>query len=410
MAKKEKPKTEKPYLEEITDRTGEIAVHYGFLVIKPPQITAEDIQKVKHFKDFDHYEDSLEKIAITRWYLEKKLDQEAQPVAIHYKKSSSGQSGKKKGGVETYGFEIMGSNKSTSEALILKCVLAVLEEHGYTDLFVDINSIGDKESMVKFERELNNHYKKHSHTIPSKIRQEFKKNHHLILKDNRPETSEFRKGIPQTIGSLSENSRLHFKEVLECVETFNTSYKIKPSILSNKQFASNTVFEIRKFKDSNKNSDKNDCTEEDEGELLGFGYRYNHLAKKIGAKREIPTVGATIFIKKNPSNSKKVIIKNIKKPKFYLVQLGSTAKLKALNIVEMLRKQKIPVYHSITKDKITGQLSGAEYMKASHVLIMGQKEAIENSIVVRNINNREQETVSLLELCDFLKKIGKNKD
>ncbi len=91
----------------------------------------------------------------------------------------------------------------------------------------------------------------------------------------------------------------------------------------------------------------------------------------------------TILVKKNPKTTKKVLIKNIKKPHLYLVQLGATAKLKALNIVEMLRKQKILVYHSITKDKITGQLNGAEYMKATHVLIMGQKEAIENTMVVQ---------------------------
>jgi histidyl-tRNA synthetase len=133
------------------------------------------------------------------------------------------------------------------------------------------------------------------------------------------------------------------------------------------------------------------------------------LAKKIGGKREIPTVGFTIFIKKNPQISKKIIVKNIKKPMFYLVQLGSSAKLKALHVVEILRKQRIPVYHSITKDKITGQLSGAEYMRASHVLIMGQKEAIENTVVVRNVTTREQETVSIDELGDFLKKITKNK-
>jgi len=176
---------------------------------------------------------------------------------------------------------------------------------------------------------------------------------------------------------------------LESLETFDTTYKIKPSLLSNKLFASNTVFEIR--------------SEDDE--LLAYGYRYNHLAKKIGGKREVPSVGVTILVKRNPAMAKKIKIKNIKKPKFYLVQLGSTAKLKALNVVEMLRKQKIPVYHSITKDKITGQLSGAEYMKATHVLVMGQKEAVENSMIVRSIANREQETVALDELANFLKKL-----
>ena len=409
MIKREKIKSEKSYLEDMTDKVGEIAVHYGFLVIKPPEINGDDVHKSKLFKDFDYYEDTLEKIALTRWYLEERMDLEAQPVAIHYKKHLSGDQSKKRANTETYGFEIMGSSKSTSEALLLKCALSVLEELGYTNLFVDINSIGDKESIGKFEHELSSYYRKNSHTIPAKIRQEFKKNHHSMLLDTRTETSDFRKNVPQPIGSLSENSRLHFKEVLECLETFNVAYKIKPSILSNKLYASNTVFEIRKLKDSPEQSGKNSPAVEDEGELLAYGYRYNNLAKKIGGKREIPTVGITIFIKKNPQTSKKIPVKSIKKPKFYLVQLGSVAKLKALCIVEMLRKQKIPVYHSITKDKITGQLSGAEYMKATHVLIIGQKEAIENTIVVRSIANREQETVSLSEIGNFLKEINKTK-
>ncbi|KKR65494.1 MAG: Histidine-tRNA ligase [Parcubacteria group bacterium GW2011_GWB1_40_5] len=339
--------------------------------------------------------------------MEERLDLEAQPQAFHYKKPLPGGLSKKKTNVETYGFEIMGSLKSTSEALLLRCALAVLEEHGYTNLFIDINSIGDRESIARFERELGSYFRKHSGTIPAKIKQEFKKDHHLMLSDERPETQDFRKNTPQPIGSLSENSRIHFKEVLECVETFDTAYKIKSSILSNKLFATNTIFEIIKPKDVSKTDAQ---TDENSGELLAYGYRYNHLAKKIGSKREIPTVGVTIFVKKNPKMLKKVLVKNIKKPKFYLVQLGSSAKLKALQVVELLRKQKIPVYHSITKDKITGQLSGAEYMKATHVLIIGQKEAIENTIVVRNITNREQETVSLNELGEYLKKLVKTKN
>ena len=172
--------------------------------------------------------------------------------------------------------------------------------------------------------------------------------------------------------------------------------------MSNKLYASYTTFEIRQSPVKNQEADTMSG-----GELLAYGYRYNHLTKKIGAKREIPSVGVTVVVKKNIIPKRKILIKNIKKPNFYLAQLGGTAKLKALNVVEMLRKNKIPVYHSITKDKITGQLNGAEYMRASHVLIMGQKEALENSVVVRNLNTREQETVSLEDLPEFLKKINK---
>lgn len=402
MAKKSKPKQEKSYIESITDKIGEIAVHYGFSIVKPPQISSDDIHKSKQFKDFDYYDDSHEKTALTRWYIDERLDTEAQPLAIHYKKQLIN-SNKKKHGTEIYGFEIMGSARSTSEALLIKCALAVLNECGYSDVVIDVNSIGDKESITRFERELSNHFKKNAHIIPSKTKQEYKKNHYLILTDLKDDCKEFQKNIPQTIGSLSENSRLHFKEILEYIETFDVAYKIKPNILSNKLYASNTVFEIRQMP-TKENSES--CSE---GELLAYGYRYNHLAKKLGAKREIPSVGLTIFIKKTPDISKKILVKNIKKPKFYLVQLGPFAKLKALQVVEALRKQKIPVYHSITKDKITGQLSGAEYMKTTHVLIMGQKEAIENTVIVRNVVNREQETVLISELGNFLKNLNKDK-
>ncbi len=398
MAKKDVHK-EKNHLESTTNKVGEIAVHYGFVVIKPPHVTAEDVSKSKHFRDFDHYGDVEEKVSLTRWYMDERLDLESQPLAIHYKKALTKSPVKKKPNSEVYGLEIMGSSKSTSEALLLKCTLAILGDSGHKDLYIDINSIGDKESVAKFERELGNHFRKHSQTIPTKIRQDFKKNHYSVLKNKSPEIKEFLQNAPQTVGTLSDASRIHFKEVLECIEAFEVPYRIKPTILSNKLYASYTVFEIRESKDVVEN------TSGEDGDLLAYGYRYNQLAKKLGGKRDIPTIGVTIFVKKDAKKDKKIDLKKLKKPRFYLIQLGPTARLKALNVVEMLRKQKIPVYHSITKDKIAGQLNGAEYMKATHVLIMGQKEAIENSIVVRDIITREQETVSIENLGDFLKSI-----
>lgn len=391
--KKDKNKniSTKNYLLNETDKVGEIAVHYGFSVIKTPHITNDDVSKAKHFRGFDYEGDVEERVAMTRWYNEESMQTKPQPLFFHYKKPFIGSSKTKKSSEEIYGFEIMGSNKATSEALLIKMALAILHDFGYKDVYVDINTIGDKESISKFEKELNSYFKKHSNLLPAKNKQDFKKNIYSIVRDEKIETDDFRKCMPQTIGSLSEVGREYFKEILEFIEAFEVPYRIKSSLISNKLFASHTVFEIRQ------NNGKED------GLLLAKGYRYNYLAKKIGCKKEIPSVCMTIQVKKNPKISKKISISKIKKPKFYLVQLGETAKLKALNVVEHLRKSKIPVYHSIAKDKITGQLSGAEYMQATHVLIIGQKEAIENTIVVRNINTREQDTISIKTLIDHLK-------
>ncbi len=375
-----------------SDKVGEIAIHYGFTVVNPPKITSEDLSKAKPFKDFDYYSDAEEKVALTRWYEEMGFNTGAQPLMIHYKKPLAGINRKKKTTEQVYGFEIMGSGSSTSEATLIKMALDILTEMGYKNLFLDVNSIGDRESIQKFERELSSYLRKHLHEMPAKMRQDIKKNPYSAVLNRREGVTE--QGLPETIGALSDLSRAHFKEVLEYVEVFNVAYKIRPDLLSNKLHASHTVFEIRG--ELGKKS-----------EVLAYGYRYNYLAKKIGGRRDIPTVGMTLIVKKNPALVKKIIIKKLKKPKFYLIQLGATAKLKALNVLEMLRRHRIGVYHSLSKDKIGGQLSGADYMKTTHLLIIGQKEAVEGSVVVRNISTREQETVPMKDLPEFLKKLDK---
>ena len=68
MSKRKLKKNDgKSYLESTTDKVGEIALHYGFTVIKPPHVSPEDISKSKEFKDFDYYGDTEEKMALMRW-------------------------------------------------------------------------------------------------------------------------------------------------------------------------------------------------------------------------------------------------------------------------------------------------------------------------------------------------------
>jgi hypothetical protein len=45
--------------------------------------------------------------------------------------------------------------------------------------------------------------------------------------------------------------------------------------------------------------------------------------------------------------------------------MGQEAKLKSLRVIEVLRQSKIPVYHSLTKDKLTAQLMSAENLQSA---------------------------------------------
>jgi histidyl-tRNA synthetase len=93
----------------------------------------------------------------------------------------------------------------------------------------------------------------------------------------------------------------------------------------------------------------------------------------------------------------------IKKPKVFFVQLGFEAKLKSLTIIEILRKAKIPVEQAISKDGLGSQLGLAEKLGIPYVLIFGQKEALDNTVIVRDMESRSQETIKIENLGDYIK-------
>jgi histidyl-tRNA synthetase len=95
----------------------------------------------------------------------------------------------------------------------------------------------------------------------------------------------------------------------------------------------------------------------------------------------------------------------MKKPKIYFIQLGSEAKLKSLNIIEILRKAHIPIAQSLSKDSLGSQLAIAEKLSVPYALIFGVKEALDDSVIVRDMSNRSQETVKLKKLLEYLKEI-----
>ncbi|MCX6703547.1 MAG: His/Gly/Thr/Pro-type tRNA ligase C-terminal domain-containing protein [Candidatus Zambryskibacteria bacterium] len=400
MTSKPKPEAVPKFIEKEVDQTGGIAHHYGFTSITPPHITAEDKTKAKNLKELDLYPLlSEERVALLRFFNDSPFGTLPQPGLFYVKKPFGGSGQKKKPTQEVCGLEVINSPRAVAEALVLKTAWAILSEEDHADMYIDINSTGDKESFAKFERELTAYFKKNMHLVSATDRQRFKTNIFSIVQATETHLESFVANAPKSLNTLSEVSRDHFKEVLEFLESFGISYRIAHNLIPPKGSSSHTQFEIRKTVVTKKG---------EVSELVAYGGRYNYLAKKVGYKKEFPSCGITLMYTKK-AGQKKIDTTQLSTPRFYVVQLGNHAKLRMLNVIELLRKEKIPVYHSLTKEKITGQLSSAEYLGVSHILIIGQKEAIEETVIVRSVDTREQETMHIKELSKHLKGLHKAK-
>lgn len=61
--------------------------------------------------------------------------------------------------------------------------------------------------------------------------------------------------------------------------------------------------------------------------------------------------------------------------------------------------------HSMSKDSLGAQLSMAEKMQIPYTIILGQKEAFDGTVIVRNMDDRSQDTIKIEKLAEYLKKI-----
>ncbi len=397
---------------ENLDKIGEIPIYYGFIPHKSPEIKKIDIDQAKNLLDGDFIENEEvthtklplhveEKIALIRMYTENTMQNLPQPVMFYFKEPFKGSIKKGSTVFNRYcDLEIMGGSKSIAEALLIQTTRAILKEEGYENIYVEINSIGDRDSINRFTRDLTNHYRKHINDMHAECRQLLKKDPFDLLSCQNDKCKKINESAPRSMDFLSESSRLHFGEVLEYLEALKIPYKINNNLIGNKKYCTETIFSVN-------NADYNEANKKNKDQkILAIGVRYDGLSKKIGCKKEVHGVGISLLIKNNKIDLRKEV-KKIKRPFASFVQLGFESKLLSLGIIENLRKEKIPLFLSLTRDRLGAQVSVVEKFHIPYALIMGKKEAVEKTIIIRNNDTHAQEIVNISDLPKYMKQLEK---
>jgi len=427
----------------IFEKASEVALYYGFQPIETPILEKADIFTRTQGEGTDLIDKEMyslrtkggDKLAlrpegtapIMRAYIEHGMQTRPQPVMLyHYGpffRHENPQYGRLRE-LRQFGLEMLGTQKSIADAIVIKTIIVILEEAGFKNVMVEINSIGDKECRSGFLKELTAYYKKHLNDICAHCRQRIKTNPMRMLDCKDKKCTEFKKDAPTPVGHLCSECRKHFKEVLEYIEVLEIPYEINHHLVRGLDYYTKTVFEIfdttgaedvledPEEKDGEETDEKKDRQEpagkESPARLaIASGGRYDYLAKALGSRKDVPSVGGGIGIDRlvMSAQHKHIRPRVSKKPKIYFIQLGFEAKLKSLSIIDVLRKAKVPVAQSLSKDGLGVQLGQAERLGIPYTMIFGQKEALEDSVIIRDMETRSQETVKIERLADRLKKL-----
>ena len=401
------------------EKAQEIAMYYGFEPISTPFLEHEDIW-LRAANESDAVQKEMyslvtkggDKLAlrpektssVVRAYIEHGMRSWTQPVMFYHYGAVFRHDKPQKGRYRQFhqfDLDILGTEAPVADAIIIQTAWKILQECGApSDIFVEINSIGDENSRKEHDKELRAYYKKHSAKLAPIDRERLKTNVLRILDSKEPETIEVNQAAPKSIDFLSNSAKKHFKTVLEHLDELGIPYRINHMLVRGLDYYTHTVFEIVE-----------PVVDEESGKtryqaILGGG-RYDYLANSLGHKKEIPAVGMAIGVERviHAEWWKKLVPRIIKPPKVYFIQLGFDAKLQSLAIMDELRKAKISLLQSLSKDKLSIQLASAEKSGVSHVLIFGQREALDKTIILRDLEARTQKVIKLSDLVETLKKL-----
>ena len=291
---------------------------------------------------------------------------------------------------------VVGNTSAITEALLIIVTDAIAQEAGISRRILSINNIGSFESSSRYVRDVGLYLRKHIESISQTLRPRAAVDPlgTLIQLIERGHPGVAR--APQPMEYLTEDERRRFWEILEYLETFGIQYELSPHILGSRDCWAHSLFEI--------------STVDEETQVrvpLAFGGRYDPLASRFA---RAPLHSAMISINceirgRIPAQSgPKSKRERPTPPTIYFAHLGPEARRRSLSIMETLRKEDIPVHQGLLFERIGEQMAVARGFGTPYILIMGHKEAVEGTILVREVATNSQEAIPLPELTNYLRR------
>src|SRR3989338_3641663 len=269
-------------------------------------------------------------------------------------------------------FECINSDSAACDVEIIFVTFRILKKLGLKNFSFHVSSIGDPACRPAYERQLKGHLRAHKSKLCGDCKRRLEKNPLRVFDCKEEKCQRVARVAPKIIDNLCEACHRHFKETLEMLDELEVPYQLNGNIVRGLDYYTRTVFEVL-------------VTSDQAGEVkslaLGGGGRYDSLAEQGNPLKGPVTT-----------------------PQVFIAQLGFLAKKKALRLMADLQTSGILVATAFDRDSLKSQLKAADRLKVPLALIIGQREVIEETVILRDMADGTQEMVSFKKALDLVKK------
>lgn len=295
-----------------------------------------------------------------------------------------------------WSLEVLGSSEPIVDAQVVLMTYRFMKDLGLT-VKVKINSIGTAESRREYIMELVSYFKQFRNKLSETDKKRLQKSPLRLLDSKEEGMEELKKGAPQIIDWLDEGSKAHFMSLLEYLTEAEVPYELDPFLVRGLDYYSKTVFEIVEATDDNEKSQN----------ALGGGGRYDALIPMLGGREDFQgAVGASIGVERVilAMKHQNVSVEKNTEVGIFFCQLGDAARRKGLAIFEEFRQAGVRVGEAFGKGSLKAQLELANKRGSKIALILGQKEVLDGTIIVRDMDSGAQEIVDVKRVVSIIQK------
>lgn len=341
---------------------------------------------------------------VARAYIEYGMHTLPQPVRLYYLREPFFRYERPQAGryrqFYQFGAEILGSDNSASDTILIMLMWQILQKLGLTDnMIIDINSIGCKVCRPIIKRKITEYYKRVNEYLCADCQERLKKNPLRLLDCKQEQCQTFIAEAPQIVDNLCNECQTHFRQILESLDDLNIPYNLNPQLVRGLDYYTRTVFEVRDEKDEKRQA------------VLGGGGRYDGLIEQLGG-HPTPALGFALGYERLVEKMKEREIQPpaIPGPQVLIIQLGDKAQKKCLPLMANLNQAGFAVTCIPGKESLRAQLRMADRLKIPIALIIGQREAFDDTAILRDMREGVQETVDLKRIEQILAKKLQTKD
>ncbi len=332
---------------------------------------------------------------IVRAYLEHGMYTLPQPVKLFYSgpvfRYDRPQAGRYRE-FNQFGLEIFGATEPVIDAQLIALVWNMHQKLKLKDISLQINSLGCPTCRERYKKELVDYYIMERDQLCSDCRRRLKKNPLRLLDCKNENCLALGANAPQIIDHLCESCNQHFQSVLEYLDEVNIPYELNSRLVRGLDYYNRTTFEIWTKKEGAQNA-------------IGGGGRYDGLAKILGGK-DVPAIGFS-------GGSERVIellkeqetkIPEEQNTPVFLIQLGEQGRKQGLALAEELRDKGIGVADALGKSSLKSQLKLADKKGSKIAILIGQREAAKQTIIMRNMEEGIQNEVPFEKAVEKIRK------